>query len=105
MRTPQIAIDKFKRRSGPSKYGVASGDGFALARQLDTCITYIESHCKKIYFNDLLEELLAYDHENRTAFDRTVAFMISLLSGVSLESHKEEAKLTSLPLKTYKINM
>jgi hypothetical protein len=31
--------------------------------------------------------------------------MISLLSGVSLESHKEEVKLASLPLKTYKITV
>jgi hypothetical protein len=31
--------------------------------------------------------------------------MISLLSGVSLESHKEEIRLSALPLKTYKITV
>jgi hypothetical protein len=106
LRTPDAAVDRHKRRQGgPKKYGVASGDSFAMARQLDTCISYIESHCRKVYFVDLLEELLAYDHENRTPFDRSVAFMISLLSGVSLESEKEEVKLSSLPLKTYKITV
>lgn len=105
LRTPQVAVDRHKRRQGNVKYGVASGDAFALARQLDTCIAYVESHCEKIYFYDLLEELLAYDHEHRTPFDRTVAFMISLLSGVSLESDKPEQKLVSLPLKTYKLGV
>jgi hypothetical protein len=105
MKTPEAAIDRFKRRQGPSKYGVASSDAFALARQLDTCINYVENHCEKIYFVDLLEELLVYDHEHRTPFDRTVSFMISLLSGVSLESNKTEIKLAPLPVRTYKLDV
>jgi hypothetical protein len=104
MRTPESAIDKNKRRH-VAKYGVTSGDAFALARQLDTCITYIENHCEKIVFPDLLEELLQYDHENRTVYDRTVAFMISLLSGVSLESKKIEKDSVSIPLRTYKLTI
>lgn len=105
MKTPEAAIDRFKRRQGPSKYGVASGDSFALARQLDTCINYVENHCEKIFFPDLLDELLVYDHEHRTPFDRTVSFMISLLSGVSLESNKEQIKLATLPVRTYKLDV
>lgn len=104
MRTPESAIDKNKRRH-VAKYGVTSGDAFALARQLDTCITFIENHCEKIVFPDLLEELLQYDHENRTVYDRTVAFMISLLSGVSLESKKIEKDSVSIPLRTYKLTI
>ena len=105
MKTPESAVDRFKRRQGPVKYGVASSDAFALARQLDTCITYVENHCEKIYFTDLLEELLKYDHEHRTPFDRTVSFMISLLSGVSLENNKTEVKLATLPVRTYKLDV
>ena len=104
MRTPESAIDKNKRRH-VVKYGVTSGDAFALARQLDTCITYIENHCEKIVFPDLLEELLQYDHENRTVYDRTVAFMISLLSGVSLEGKKQEKASVSIPLRTYNLTI
>lgn len=104
MKTPDAAIDRNKRRH-VSKFGVTSGDAFALARQLDTCITYIENYCDKIVFKDLLEELLQYDHEHRTIYDRTVAFMISLLSGVSLESKKEEKALVCIPLRTYKLSI
>ena len=104
MRTPESAIDKNKRRH-VVKYGVTSGDAFALARQLDTCITYVENHCEKIVFPDLLEELLQYDHENRTVYDRTVAFMISLLSGVSLEGKKQEKASVSIPLRTYNLTI
>lgn len=104
MRTPESAIDKNRKRS-VSKFGVTSGDMFAMARQLDTCISYIENHCDKIVFMDLLEELLQYDHENRTPFDRSVAFMISLLSGVGMETVKEERKFSVIPIKTFSINV
>lgn len=104
MRTPESAIDKNRKRT-VSKFGVTSGDMFAMARQLDTCISYIENHCDKIVFMDLLEELLQYDHENRTPFDRSVAFMISLLSGVGMETVKEERKFSVIPIKTFSINV
>lgn len=104
MRTPESAIDK-NRRLRVQKYGVTSGDMFAMARQLDTCISYIENHCEKIVFIDLLEELLLYDHEDRTPFDRSVAFMISLLSGVGVESVKEERRSSVIPVKTFSISL
>jgi hypothetical protein len=102
MKTPESAIDKNRKRN-VSKFGVTSGDAFALARQLDTCITYIENHCEKIVFSELLEELLQYDHEHRTIYDRSVAFMISLLSGVSLESKRIEKASSSIPIRTFKL--
>ncbi len=102
MKTPESAIDKMRRRT-VHKYGVTSGDAFAMARQLDTCIMYIESHCHKIVFPDLIEELLQYDHENRTPYDRSVAFMISLLSGISVENATRERAKASIPIRTFKI--
>jgi hypothetical protein len=102
MKTPEAAIDKMRRRT-VHKYGVTSGDAFAMARQLDTCIMYVESHCHKVVFPDLIEELLQYDHENRTPYDRSVAFMISLLSGVSVENATRERASTSIPIRTFKI--
>jgi hypothetical protein len=104
MKTPESAIDKTKRVK-VQKFGVTSGDSFAMARQLDTCISYIESHSEKIVFMDLLEELLQYDHEHRTIYDRSVAFMISLLSGISLESKKQDKVSSSIPLRTYKLTI
>jgi hypothetical protein len=102
MKTPEAAIDKMRRRT-VHKYGVTSGDAFAMARQLDTCIMYVESHCHKVVFPDLIEELLQYDHENRTPYDRSVAFMISLLSGVSVENATRERSSTAIPIRTFKI--
>lgn len=104
MRTPESAIDKNRKRI-VQKYGVTSGDAFAMARQLDTCISYIENHCEKIVFMDLLEELLQYDHENRTPYDRSVAFMISLLSGVAVESVKKEVESHRIPIRTFSIRL
>lgn len=104
MRTPESAIDK-NRRKTVQKYGVTSGDAFAIARQLDTCVSYIENHCEKIVFPDLLEELLQYDHEDRTPYDRTVAFMISLLSGISTESIRKERTPNVIPIRTFTISV
>jgi hypothetical protein len=104
MRTPIAAINRHKTRN-VQKYGVTSGDAFAMARQLDTAIGYIENHCEKIYFNNLLEEMLQYDHEHRTPYDRTVAFMISLLSGISVEGVKRENNVSSIPIRTFKITV
>lgn len=104
MRTPESAIDRNRRRT-VHKYGVTSGDAFAMARQLDTCISYIENHCEKVVYIDLLEELLQYDHENRTPYDRSVAFMISLLSGVAVESAKKEKENSVIPIKTFSIKL
>ena len=104
MRTPESAIDRTRKRS-VQKYGITSGDAFAMARQLDTCISYIENHCEKIYFPELLDELLQYDHEHRTPYDRSVAFMISLLSGISVESLRHERKASTIPIKTFKISL
>jgi hypothetical protein len=104
MRTPESAIDK-NRRKTVQKYGVTSGDAFAIARQLDTCVSYIENHCEKIVFPDLLEELLQYDHEDRTPYDRTLAFMISLLSGISTESIRKERTPNVIPIRTFTISV
>jgi len=60
--------------------GIASADAFALSKQLEYCINYVEHHCHKIYYPDLLDELKRYRHDNRTKFDTCVSFMIMLLT-------------------------
>lgn len=60
--------------------GVTSADAFALGKQLEYCINYIENHCHKIYYPELLDELKRYRHDNRTKFDSVVSFMIMLLT-------------------------
>jgi hypothetical protein len=60
--------------------GIASADAYALSKQLEYGINYIEHHCQKIYYPELLDELKRYRHDNRTKFDSTVSFLIMLLT-------------------------
>ncbi len=101
-KTPTAALDRNKKQKTITTYGVASRDSFSLARQLETAINYIELHCGNIWYSELLEELLTYDHDNRTSFDLTVAFMISLLEISSYTVREMDKNKPSL-LKTYTI--
>ena len=78
---PDAVIDS--NRKAKTNYnirGVSSGDAFALGKQLEYAINYVEHHCQKIYFANLLEELKRYRHDQRTEYDTTVSFMIMLLT-------------------------
>lgn len=81
--TPSIVIDReltedTKERKRHMK-GVKSADPFAINKELEVAQLYVENNCHKIWFMDLLEDLVRYDHENRTKSDLTVAFMMALL--------------------------
>jgi hypothetical protein len=48
--------------------------------------------CDKIYFIELIEDLIGYKHAKRTKYDDTVAFGMSLLAGteyVKVESNEK----------------
>lgn len=75
--TPTCARDPLK--PGRPVPGTSSKDPFAMSKQLELAIAFIEHHCHKIWFVTLLEELLLYDHSDRQIFDKTVAFMIMLI--------------------------
>lgn len=79
-RTPDAAINITKPTQAQITWGVKSANPFQLAKQLEVAVMYIETYCHKIYFDSLLEDLSLYDHDERTARDETVAFMIWLLS-------------------------
>ena len=75
--TPTCAMDPLK--PGKAVPGTSSKDPFALSKQLELGIAFIEHHCHKIWFLDLLEEALEYDHSERQIYDKTVAFLIMLI--------------------------
>lgn len=77
---PKSTIDP-NRRNKKVKYGTPSKDPFALQKHFDTVYNYVELHCDKIYFTELIEDLIAYKHVKRTKYDDTVAFGMSLLAG------------------------
>jgi hypothetical protein len=76
------------------KYGTPSKDPFALQKHFDTVYNYVELHCDKIYFTELIEDLIAYKHVKRTKYDDTVAFGMSLLAGT--ENVKVDSKENKL---------
>jgi hypothetical protein len=78
---PDAVIDpNRKAKTNFSQRGVTSADPFALSKQLEYCIAYIEKYCHKIMYPDLLLELKSYRHDNRTKFDTVVSFQIMLLT-------------------------
>ena len=80
---PLNAIDPNKRKNASAErhYGFPVTD-FAMTKQNDAMISYIEHYCEKIYWIELLDDLKIYDPGKRTPSDRTVSAMISLVGGL-----------------------
>lgn len=96
MRTPKSAIAP-DRNHKKRLFGVKSKDPYALQAQFDATHEYIEHRCHKIYFIELLQDALIYDHRNRTKSDDTVAFGISLLGSTeNVKNIKESSSLKIL---------
>jgi len=87
-RFPKNSIDpiKLKKDKVERHFGFPTTE-FALTKQNDAMITYIEHHCNKIYYEELLEDALKFKPYKRTPSDRTVSAMITLVS--SLEPIRE----------------
>jgi hypothetical protein len=82
-RFPKNTIDPIKLKSGKidRHFGFPTTE-FALTKQNDAMTTYIEHHCNKIYYEELLEDLLKFRPYKRTPSDRTVSAMITLVSSL-----------------------
>jgi hypothetical protein len=88
--TPKVAQNPVKYDFKP-KPGTQSGDPFQLAAQLQVCKMYIDGtdpevyngHAHRIKFKSLVEQLLKYDHANRTPFDHVISLMMALLPIIS----------------------
>lgn len=90
---PKSTIDP-NRKNKKVKYGTPSKDPFALQKHFDTVFNYVELRCDKIYFEELILDLVAYKHVKRTKHDDTVAFGMSLLAGTeNVKAQKDDAPL------------
>lgn len=100
MDRPKSSIDperKIKKKK--KQIGTLSKDPFALQRHFDLVNLFVEDHCEKILFIELLEDLAKYDHYKRTKSDDTVAFGMSLLGSTEMvKNMKEPTKLKVLKL-------
>ncbi len=80
---PLNAIDPSKRKKDNVErhYGFPVTD-FAMTKQNDSMISYVEHYCEKIYWIELLEDLKNFEPSKRTPSDRTVSAMIALVAGL-----------------------
>jgi len=80
MRFPENSIDPIKRGKDTYErhYGYPTTP-FALTKALDEGISYVEHFCHKIYFIELIEQMLLFDANNRTKSDLVVAFINGLV--------------------------
>ena len=80
---PKNAIDPIKLRNGNADrhYGFPTTE-FALSKQNDAMISFVEHHVDRIYYLELLEDLLKFRPYKRTPYDRTVSAMITLVSSL-----------------------
>jgi hypothetical protein len=103
-KTPDSAIKPGREGQKQKEWGVKSSDPFAMSQQLELAIQFVENHCHKIFYQDLLEEMLVYDHMNRTPFDKTVSFMIGLLGMAEHRSHTVNTSKI-IPIQKFKLNL
>lgn len=98
-------ISQTMKEKKKSIYGTQSGDSFALGVMLEQLKSWVENHIGKMFWLDQCEELLVYDHEDRTKFDSTCAFMALLpaLVGSTKAESKKPALKKSPFIKTYSL--
>jgi len=77
---PKCSIDP-SRKNVTIKYGTPSKDAYALQKHYQTLVEYILAHWHKIYFIELIDQLIEYDHEDRTKSDDVIAAGMALLGG------------------------
>jgi len=111
--TPKIAIDPVKR-DRKLKPGTQSADPFQLQQQLEVCKTYIDGsrndnytgHVHRIVYPVMLEQLIDYNHSERTPYDIVISLMMSILPamGSTQESDMIDFKPKKL-LPQYRISL
>lgn len=80
MWTPKIAIDPTKRNHTP-RPGTLSKDPYAFQKQFQVLVEYLYARWNKIYFIELIDQLIDFDVNDRTKSDEVIAFTMALLGG------------------------
>jgi hypothetical protein len=83
-RFPMMAIEPEKREKTERLHGFPITP-FAMTKQLDEMILYVEHSCHLIWFDKLLEQLLTFDPYKRTESDCVVAAMIALVAAMDIK--------------------
>ena len=104
MKRPKSTIAPNKINVQKRLPGQPSKDPFSMQVQFDMAYNYFEYRTHKVYFIELLEDALIYDHTNRTKSDDTVAFSLSLCASTeNMKANVEVKTVTFLQLKKPKV--
>lgn len=93
---PKNSIDPVKLKKDPEGKDRHRGfptTPFALVKQNDSMMTFVEHHCDKILYDELLEDLLKFRPFKRTPSDRTVSAMITLVSSLEQQTKPPVKKI------------
>lgn len=93
---PKNSIDPVKLKKDPEGKDRHRGfptTPFALVKQNDSMMTFVEHHCDKILYDELLEDLLKFRPFKRTPSDRTVSAMITLVSSLEQQAKPPVKKI------------
>lgn len=101
--TPDEAVSPHKKKK--LERGVRSADPFALEKQLQVAIMYVENHCHKIMYPMLLEELKSYDHTARTKSDVVIALMMCLLTALGTSKGQAQEKKKVAFVETFRVKL
>lgn len=93
---PKSTVDP-QRRNVKTKYGTPSKDPFALQKHTQTIDEYIKLRYDKIYFIELINQLIDYDIDDRTKFDDVIAFGMALIGGSEV-GRKQEVEPSKLKI-------
>lgn len=94
---PKVTLEPEKLKEGKKvdrHYGFPIND-FAITKQNEMMISYIENYCDKIDWIELLEDCLPFDPTKRTPFDRVVSAGITVVCSTEL-TYKPPTRTTPL---------
>jgi hypothetical protein len=104
-KTPKSVIDPNRKGKSVQTWGVSPKDPFSLNKQLELAQFWVDNYSHKMFFKEIFEDMLEYDHFNRTKSDITVAFMIALVAAAGdVRNVLKEKKEVAPFLATYDIS-
>lgn len=81
MEKPKNAIDpNQKRKNTVKEYGVKAANSFALSAAITASVEYVELYSHKLFFLEIVDDLINYDPEKRTDHDIAAAFQVGCLA-------------------------
>lgn len=104
-KTPKSVIDPNRKAKTVQTWGVSPKDPFSLNKQLELAQFWVDNYYQKMYFPTIFEDMLEYDHFNRTKSDITIAFMIALVAAAGdVRNVLKEKKESLSVVQTYDIS-